>query len=108
MPLLNTIIDDLNKAKDTKPVENPTKVQPSDGMSRYIKVYRKCKSGWAGVKEQSYGMLVSCPCEYTERFATRRAADAFIQRYPQENLGVFTVNPAKKVGAHAFTIRTRD
>lgn len=104
MPLLNTILN--REPKDSKP-EPSEKPKPTDGMSHYIKVFRKSKHGWCGVKEQSRGVLVSCPCEYTERFATRRAAQAFTNRFPSHELGIFTVDPAKQMGNHPFTIRER-
>lgn len=104
MPLLNTILN--QEPKDSKP-ETSEKLMPTDGMSHYIKVFKKSKHGWCGIKEQSRGVLVSCPCDYTERFSTRRAAEAFINRFPSEDLGIFTVNPAKQVGKHPFTIRER-
>ena len=104
MPLLNTILN--QEPKDSKP-ETSEKLMPTDGMSHYIKVFKKSKYGWGGVKEQSRGVLASCPCDYTERFSTRRAAEAFINRFPSEDLGIFTVNPAKQVGKHPFTIRER-
>lgn len=102
MPLFTTILN--SKPEPKNPDEKP---KPTDGMSHHVKVLRKSKNGWVGIKEKSRNELVSCPCAYTERFSTRRAADAFVRRFPTEELGVFTVDPSKTVGKHAFTIRER-
>lgn len=101
MPLFNEILKSQQEPKTTS-VESPT-----DGIQHNIKVYRKCKSGWAGVTEKSRGELVACPCAYTQKFSSKRAANAFMLRFPNEDLKIFVVEPTKTVGKHPFTIRTK-